>query len=169
MFHFPGYRSLNLSIQNKVTGHYSSWVAPFGNLRVKACSAALRSLSQLYHVLHRLPTPRHPPRALSSLTLHDILLSSNHPARCHQDAVASLTTSFTPKDAQSQNSPLELDAGIGVPAVSDEPELVLFLFLSLWKTNHKRNAGFGKLTEIYSVLVSLNKNNGKTKIISSRL
>ena len=30
--------------------------------------AAPRGLSQLHHVLHRLPTPRHPPEALSSLT-----------------------------------------------------------------------------------------------------
>ena len=43
-------------------------VAPFGDLRVRACSAAHRSFSQLYHVLHRLLAPRHPPKALSSLT-----------------------------------------------------------------------------------------------------
>ena len=30
--------------------------------------AAPRGLSQLHHVLHRLPTPRHPPEALISLT-----------------------------------------------------------------------------------------------------
>ena len=43
-------------------------VAPFGNPRLKACLAAQRGLSQPYHVLHRPLIPRHPPRALSSLT-----------------------------------------------------------------------------------------------------
>ena len=53
----------------RVTGYYASRVAPFGHLRVKARSAARRSFSQLYHVLHRLLTPRHPPEALCSLTI----------------------------------------------------------------------------------------------------
>ena len=53
-------------------------VSPFGYLRVKACSAALRSFSQLYHVLHRLLAPRHPPEALSSLTTS----SRIHPSPC---------------------------------------------------------------------------------------
>lgn len=43
-------------------------VSPFGDLRLKACLAAQRSLSQPCHVLHRPLVPRHPPRALSSLT-----------------------------------------------------------------------------------------------------
>ena len=37
MFHFPGYRSVNLWIQLTVTGHDSSRVAPFGNLRITVC------------------------------------------------------------------------------------------------------------------------------------
>src|SRR5438309_10942914 len=44
------------------------WVPPFGNLRIKGClllTVAYRSL----HVLHRLEVPRHPPCALSSLTV----------------------------------------------------------------------------------------------------
>ena len=36
--------------------------------------AAPRGLSQLHHVLHRLPTPRHPPEALISLTKSGALL-----------------------------------------------------------------------------------------------
>ena len=36
--------------------------------------AAPRGLSQLHHVLHRLPTPRHPPEALISLTKSGVLL-----------------------------------------------------------------------------------------------
>jgi hypothetical protein len=39
-----------------------------GDLRINACSAAPRSLSQPCHVLHRLWTPRHPPFTLRSLT-----------------------------------------------------------------------------------------------------
>ncbi len=48
-------------------GYYRSSsyrVSPFGNLRIKACSAAPRSLSQLRYVLHRHKKPRHPPYAL---------------------------------------------------------------------------------------------------------
>ena len=52
----------------RVTGHCACGVAPFGYLRIKAWSAAPRSFSQLSHVLHRLLVPRHPPKALSSLT-----------------------------------------------------------------------------------------------------
>ena len=39
-----------------------------GDLRINACSAAPRSLSQPCHVLHRLWTPRHPPFTLRNLT-----------------------------------------------------------------------------------------------------
>jgi hypothetical protein len=43
----PPVRPAYLCIQHAVTKHYLSRVAPFGNLRVKACLAAHRSLSQL--------------------------------------------------------------------------------------------------------------------------
>ncbi len=52
----------------RVMGYWAHRVAPFGYLRIKAWSAAPRSFSQLSHVLHRLLVPRHPPKALSSLT-----------------------------------------------------------------------------------------------------
>src|SRR5208337_3905971 len=43
----PPVRPAYLCIQHAVTEHYLRRVAPFGNLRVKACLAAHRSLSQL--------------------------------------------------------------------------------------------------------------------------
>ena len=49
MFHFPEYRLLDLCIQSRITKHYFSWVAPFGNLRVRALlqlTAAYRSLTR---------------------------------------------------------------------------------------------------------------------------
>ena len=42
----PPVRSMYLCIQYTVTGHYPCRVSPFGNLRVKACLTAHRSLSQ---------------------------------------------------------------------------------------------------------------------------
>ena len=36
MFHFPASRFRNLWIQLRMTGHYSSRVAPFGYLRINA-------------------------------------------------------------------------------------------------------------------------------------
>ena len=49
MFQFPRLPLLALYIQARVTEHYLSWVAPFGNLRIKAyvqLTAAYRSLSR---------------------------------------------------------------------------------------------------------------------------
>ncbi len=49
MFHFPEYRPGGLCIHPPVTGHYSSRVAPFGNLRVKTLlqfTVAYRSLTR---------------------------------------------------------------------------------------------------------------------------
>src|SRR4030088_395391 len=68
MFQFPACPLPSLYIQLRVPGHYSRWVAPFGNPRIKRLLAATRGLSQQRYVLHRLLVPRHPPCALSSLT-----------------------------------------------------------------------------------------------------
>ena len=46
MFQFGSLPSHALYIQAWITGHYPGWVAPFGNLRIKACLSASRSLSQ---------------------------------------------------------------------------------------------------------------------------
>ena len=48
-------------------GTSSRRVSPFGHPRVDACSS-LPGLIAAYNALHRLPAPRHPPCALSSLT-----------------------------------------------------------------------------------------------------
>jgi hypothetical protein len=50
-------------------------VSLFGHLRIKAYSAAPRSFSQPYHVLHRLSLPRHPPCTLNSLNFFLIFIS----------------------------------------------------------------------------------------------
>ena len=47
MFHFPAFASSRLCIQREMTPYYGRRVSPFGHLRIKACSAAPRSLSQL--------------------------------------------------------------------------------------------------------------------------
>ena len=44
----------------------SRGVSPFGDLRIKGCSAPPRSVSSPRYVLHRLLKPRHPPYALVS-------------------------------------------------------------------------------------------------------
>ena len=43
----PPVRHVSLCIHDTLLEHYLQWVSPFGNLRVKACLAAHRSLSQL--------------------------------------------------------------------------------------------------------------------------
>ena len=43
----PPVRHIPLCIHDMLLEHYLQWVSPFGNLRVKACLAAHRSLSQL--------------------------------------------------------------------------------------------------------------------------
>ena len=43
----PPVRHARLCIHHALLEHYLQWVSPFGNLRVKACLAAHRSLSQL--------------------------------------------------------------------------------------------------------------------------
>ena len=67
MFQFAGLPPPGLCIQPGVTGHYPSRVSPFGHLRINVCSR-LPGLFAACHVLHRLLAPRHPPRALCSLT-----------------------------------------------------------------------------------------------------
>jgi hypothetical protein len=46
MFQFAGLPPLTLCVQVRVPAHYHGWVSPFGNPRIKACSAAPRGLSQ---------------------------------------------------------------------------------------------------------------------------
>ena len=46
MFHFPTFPPNALCVQAPVTGHYSSWVSPFGNPRISARLPTPRGLSQ---------------------------------------------------------------------------------------------------------------------------
>jgi hypothetical protein len=62
MFHFPRFASL------RMTRHYSSRVSPFGYLRIKAISSSPKLIAG-NRALHRLSVPRHPPCALSILSI----------------------------------------------------------------------------------------------------
>ena len=63
MFQFPPLASATYIIQLQMFRHYPERVSPFRNLRIKACLAAPRSLSQLttsfiaawHQGIHRLP------------------------------------------------------------------------------------------------------------------
>ena len=46
MCHFPGLSLPALCVQTGVRAHYHAWVPPFGNPRIKVCSATPRGLSQ---------------------------------------------------------------------------------------------------------------------------
>jgi hypothetical protein len=46
MFHFPTFPPTALCVQATVTGHYSSWVSPFGHPRITARLSTSRGLSQ---------------------------------------------------------------------------------------------------------------------------
>ena len=46
MFQFPCLPPHALCVQARVRAHYHAWVSPFGNPRVKGCSAPHRGLSQ---------------------------------------------------------------------------------------------------------------------------
>ena len=75
MFQFPPSAFLPYFTQIRIIGSYSYGVSPFGHVRVNALLAALRTLSWPKSVLHRQHVPRHPPRALSRLSLFLDLLS----------------------------------------------------------------------------------------------
>ena len=60
MFHFPWCRSIALCIQATVSEHYPGKVAPFGNLRIKACLP----LPEAYRSL---PRPSSPTDAKASI------------------------------------------------------------------------------------------------------
>ena len=52
---------------------FSMWISPFGNLRINGYLL----LPAAYHVLRRLPVPRHSPCALLSLTMRYITYPSS--------------------------------------------------------------------------------------------
>jgi hypothetical protein len=65
MFQFPWLSWSALCVQAVIHKHYLVWVAPFGDLRVITPKCSSPQLIAAYHVLHRLPMPRHPPCALN--------------------------------------------------------------------------------------------------------
>ena len=70
MVQFPPFASSLLWIRRGMTGHNSRRVSPFGHPRIEARSSS-PGLFAAYDALHRLPAPRHPPYALSSLTIEN--------------------------------------------------------------------------------------------------
>ena len=70
IFQFPTFALFRVILMDQVS--------PFGHPRVKAYLAAHRGLSQPYHVLHRLPMPRHPPCTLNSLKISKIFELQGH-------------------------------------------------------------------------------------------
>ena len=67
MFHFPGFRPVYLCIQYTVTRIKRDGL-PHSEIAGSKCICHSPTLIAAYHVLHRLPVPRHPSCALSSLT-----------------------------------------------------------------------------------------------------
>jgi hypothetical protein len=68
MFHFPRYRLAELFYSPGDVPLLDGTGFPIRKSPDHSLLTAPRSLSQLHHVLHRLLVPRHPPKALSSLT-----------------------------------------------------------------------------------------------------
>ncbi len=65
MFQFP--RCPRQGRPPAVARHHPGGVTPFGHPRISACSPAPRGVSPACRVLHRPPSPRHPPRAFLCL------------------------------------------------------------------------------------------------------
>jgi len=68
MVHFPGLALTSLCIQLAVTG-YKPAGFPHSEISGSRVVCTSPKLIAAYHVLHRLHAPRHPPCALSSLTI----------------------------------------------------------------------------------------------------
>ena len=68
MVHFPGFALTSLCVQLAVTGFYPAGF-PHSEISGSRVVCTSPELIAAYHVLHRLHAPRHPPCALSSLTI----------------------------------------------------------------------------------------------------
>ena len=68
MVHFPGFARTRLCIQRAVSRLYRDWFPHSEILGSKPIAGSPRLIAG-NHVLHRLLAPRHPPYALSSLTI----------------------------------------------------------------------------------------------------
>ena len=79
MFQFPGLAPTYLCIQYVVAGYSPARVSPFGHLRIEACVAAPRSLSQLptsfiaswYQGIHRLLLVTYPHFPKGACFIHE--------------------------------------------------------------------------------------------------
>ena len=69
MFHFPGFATLSLCIQQRVNETLLSLGFPIRKSSSHSLLGGSSRLIAAYHVLHRLLAPRHPPVALSILIL----------------------------------------------------------------------------------------------------
>ena len=78
MFHFPTFPPTALCVQAEVAGHYSGFFRGFPIRRSPDRSSFTSSPGLIagYNVLHRLLVPRHPPIALSSLSITTKMLAS---------------------------------------------------------------------------------------------
>ena len=119
MFQFPGFAPARLCIQ-RVVALFRAWVVPFGNLRLNACVAAPRSLSQLptsfiaswYLGIHRVPlvawpslTQRRlftPPAAWSTPGRNAAPQLHSHSLDCQRSRAADAVTTDRPVDELSK-------------------------------------------------------------------
>ena len=84
MVHFPGLARTRLCIQRAVTGFFPAGFPHSDILGLKGASPSPRLFAGS-HVLHRRLAPRHPPYALSSLTI----ISAQNIKNSHQLSVFS--------------------------------------------------------------------------------
>ena len=73
MVHFPGFASYGLCVQPQILQFYRSGF-PHSEIPGSTPTSGFPRLIAACHVLHRLPSPRHPPCALSSLITTKVCL-----------------------------------------------------------------------------------------------
>jgi hypothetical protein len=107
MFHFPGLALTTLCIQVAVSSLQLEGL-PHSDISGSTPVCGSPKLFAAYHVLHRLPMPRHPPHALSSLTITRLTLKT---LQYYQILTLSVTSRF--KLSKNEN----LDTGaVAYPA-----------------------------------------------------
>src|SRR5205823_10871612 len=93
-----------------------AWVSPFGHLRLITPACGSPGLIAACHVLHRLLLPRHPPCALSSLTIK----FTRHTPASPSLVITNLHLSFRAKHPPEILS-FRAKRGICFPFVQQEP------------------------------------------------
>src|ERR1700719_4709108 len=87
MVHFPGFARTRLWIHRAVRGFYPRGF-PHSEISGSMPACGSPKLIAACHVFHRLLLPRHPPCALSSLTIkltRPTAVSLDHPTHCHPE------------------------------------------------------------------------------------